>query len=332
MNQELQLLEEIINLNQDEDPLLKMQLLTEVQYKNQTYPIYSFIIGSPDPTLPTLGLFGGVHGLERVGTQVVLQFLKSFLSELKWNQVLRDSLKYYRIVSIPLINPVGMAHLRRSNGRGVDLMRNAPVDSVPGKKYQIYRGHRISPFLPWFRGFGEMETEARALSYFVEKEMFQSKVALSIDFHSGFGMKDRLWFPYAKTKADFPFVDEAKNISALLNRTHAHHIYHIEPQSDSYTTHGDLWDYLFDRHYETHYKESKNIFIPWTLEMGSWMWLKKNPWQIFKRDGVFNPLVKHRESRTMRRHFVLIDFFSKVVRNPEAWLSTEKLSQSNLLK
>lgn len=320
---ELQLLEELVAISTKEigsgDPLLKMQLLCEVNYKNKTYPIYSFVIGSPNPELPTLGLFGGVHGLERVGTQVVLQYLKSLLSELKWNTILRESLQHYRIVSIPLINPVGMAHLKRSNGRGVDLMRNAPVESDRGEFYKIYRGHKLGPYLPWFRGFGEMEVEARALSYFVEKEMFQSRASLAIDFHSGFGMKDRLWYPYAKTKTDFPLKKEAQNIADLLNLTHAHHIYHIEAQSDSYTTHGDLWDYLFDKHHNEYKKENDNLFIPWTLEMGSWIWLKKNPAQIFKRDGVFNPLVKHRLDRTLRRHFVLIDFFTKLIRNRSAW-------------
>lgn len=320
---ELQLLEEIVSLAENSlangEPLLKMQLLSEVSYKDYTYPIYSFVIGNPNPELPTLGLFGGVHGLERVGTQVVLQFLKSFLSELKWNTVLRESLNHYRIVTIPLINPVGMAHLKRSNGRGVDLMRNAPVESDPGYFYQIYRGHKLSRHLPWYRGRDVMETESQALCYFVEKEMFQSRCALAIDFHSGFGMKDRLWYPYAKTKDAFPLIFEAKNIAKILNETHPHHVYHIESQSDSYTTHGDLWDYLFDQHQNRFAKQYDNLFIPWTLEMGSWMWLKKNPMQIFKRDGVFNPLVKHREQRTMRRHFVLIDFFTKLIRNRHAW-------------
>ncbi len=322
MENESKLLAEIVQLTDQfsemNDPLIKRQLLTEIKYENKTYPIYSFVIGNPNPTLPTLGLFGGVHGLERVGTQVCAQFLKSLLNQLKWDVTLRESLNHFKIVSIPLINPVGMAHLKRSNGNGVDLMRNAPIEATEiDGRYKIYRGHRISSKLPWYRGV-DLETESRALIYFVKQEMFDSKCALAIDFHSGFGIRDRLWYPYAKTKSDFKNKKEALNIASLLSETHPHHIYHIEPQSDSYTTHGDLWDYLYDE-FQIYPHAHENVFIPWTLEMGSWIWLKKNPWQIFSREGVFNPLVKHRENRTMRRHFVLIDFFTKLVQNRGAW-------------
>lgn len=312
-------LNEIVSLCEAGDPLVRIKVLSEVQYQNKNYPIYSFVIGTEDTRAPTLGLFGGVHGLERVGSLVVLNYLRSLLRQLKWDTTLRNSLRDFRIVSIPVINPWGIEHFRRSNGNGVDLMRNAPVEGAPGPLYKLYRGHYLDKSLPWFRGNPNfMETESRALCYLVEKEMFHSKCALAIDFHSGFGMKDRLWYPYAKTHNDFPYIDQARNISRLLNETHPFHIYHIEAQSNSYTTHGDLWDYLIDKFVATKHSE-ECMFIPWTLEMGSWNWLKKNPIQIFDRKGVFNPIVKHRFDRTMRRHFVLIQFFQTLIMNRSAW-------------
>lgn len=293
--------------------LVQTSVLTVIEHKGVSYPIHSFVIGSSDPNAPTLGLFGGVHGLERVGTQVVVGFLKSLVAQLQWDRALCESLKHYRIVSIPLINPVGMKNIKRSNGNGVDLMRNAPIEAVPGPRHKLYRGHRISPKLPWYRGAlgAPMEIESKALIDFVKREMYPSKFSMCIDFHSGFGLRDRLWFPYARTFETFPRILEVDSVKELFKKTHPHHIYKIEQQSDSYTTHGDLWDYMYDM--------APNAFIPWTLEMGSWIWLKKNPMQLFSKLGVFNPVVGHRYQRTMRRHYILIDFFSRLIQNTDSW-------------
>ena len=69
-----------------------------------------------------------------------------------------------------------------------------------------------------------------------------------------------------------------------------HHRYVIEPQSRQYLAHGDLWDHLYLRSRE----RPERVFLPLTLEMGSWIWVKKNPRQLFSRQGIFNPLVQHR--------------------------------------
>ena len=317
----VQIVEEIDKLTQLDNSLKNLihtQVLTTIHHHDKSYPIHALVIGSCDKSTPTLGLFGGVHGLERVGTQVVIGFIKTLIAQLQWDHALRESLSKYRIVSIPLINPVGMTHLSRSNGNGVDLMRNAPIDGVSESKYRLYRGHRISPKLPWYRGAlgAPMEIEAQALIDFVEREMFTAQYSMSIDFHSGFGLRDRLWYPYGTSYENFlhrPLVDR---IAKLFRKTHPHHVYKIEQQSDSYTIHGDLWDYLFQKQQNLN---NDKIFIPWTLEMGSWIWLKKNPLQLFSRDGLFNPVIEHRYNRTMRRHYTLIDFFSRLIQNPNAW-------------
>ena len=314
-------LNEILDLEIYQSHLMKCRNLGNIKTPAKDYPIIGVVIGPDDPTLPTLGLFGGVHGLERVGTHIVTTFLKSFLTQLEWDQDLQETMKHMRIVSIPLVNPAGMAMLNRSNANGVDLMRNAPVESLhKGRFPYLLSGHRISNRLPWYRGVegAPMETEAQCLVDFVQKELFPSSYSLAVDFHSGFGMKDRLWYPYAKTTDTFPRFDDAMALKKLMDISLPHHIYNIEPQSKNYTTHGDIWDYLFDLQYGDPNLKN-NIFLPWTLELGSWSWVRKNPRQIFSILGMFNPMVQHRYDRAMRRHKPLIDLLMRAVRNHHIW-------------
>lgn len=200
-------------------------------------------------------------------------------------------------------------------------MRNAPVECEADKPTFLVSGHRLSPHLPWYRGEEgkPMEIESQALVDFCREQFFDSPATISVDFHSGFGMKDRLWFPYAKSNDPFPNVREVQNLKDILDETQPYHIYQVEPQFDSYTISGDLWDYIYDEHRE-HNKNNEKTLIPWTLEMGSWIWVKKNPLQIFTQGGFFNPIKSHRYDRTMRRHMLLIDFFLRASRNYESWM------------
>jgi predicted deacylase len=300
--------------------LVEHTVLNQIKYRGNTYPIHSFQIGCKDKDAPVLGLFGGVHGLEKVGTHFVTSYLENLFTQMSWDDDLRAQLKTSRIVTIPLINPVGMANNYRSNGNGVDLMRNAPIDAVTKENRPfLVAGHRLSNKIPWYRGkLGDpMELEGQTLIQYVKDQTFQSELSLTIDFHSGFGIKDRLWFPYAKTTEDYPSIEETKKLVRLIDDNLNHHIYKIEPQSNIYTTHGDLWDYIYDQHREVN--QGKKLFIPWTLEMGSWTWVKKNPIQLLSSDGLFNPIKKHRYERVMRRHQRLVDLLFKATRNPK-WL------------
>lgn len=320
---ELNELYKLTQIHKFKDELVRFKTLGHTTYRNKEYPLIAVEIGPEDKTLPSLGLFGGVHGLEKIGTHVILSFLNSTFNKLAWDKDLQELFKTTRVLSIPIVNPAGMAYNMRSNGRGVDLMRNAPVDSDPQDSTPLISGHRIGPQLPWFRGRAgeEMEVEAKTLCDYVEAECFPSNCHLSIDFHSGFGMRDRFWYPFAKSKEEYPRIDEVKNIKALLDKTFPYHIYQVEPQSKVYTTHGDLWDYLFLKHQGQQDSPPQNIFMPWTLEMGSWIWLKKNPAQVFNPMGLYNPIKEHRYERIMRRHLLLIDFLLRLTRNSEAWSS-----------
>jgi hypothetical protein len=150
----------------------------------------------------------------------------------------------------------------------------------------------------------------------VEREIFPSSIAVTVDVHSGFGSMDRLWFPYAKTNRPPPHILEITALKRLFDRSYPNHFYRIEPQSKQYTTHGDLWDWLYDRYM---LKKPKGTYIPWTLELGSWLWLKKNPRQLFSSLGAFNPVQPHRLQRILRRHFTLFDFLHRAVMSAEPW-------------
>lgn len=310
-------LERILYLSKIQSPLIRSEVLSEVKTKDHTFPIHGFVIGSQDKTAPTFGMFGGVHGLEKVGTHVAVNHLESLFKQLIWDTDLQEKFQKCRLVSIPMINPWGIYSYKRCNPNGVDLMRNAPVEAE-SKTHFLLGGHRYSNKLPWFRGDGEkLELESQTVVDFVKKEMFESEYSLALDIHSGFGTKDRLWYPYAKSTKEFPLIREVKKFQHLFDNAFPNHVYLIEPQSLSYTTHGDLWDYLFDEH-QAKYKDQKT-FIPWCLEMGSWIWLKKNPKQIFSLLGAFNPIIPHRYKRIMRRHYILLDFFLRSTANYKNW-------------
>lgn len=292
--------------------------IAEVRGRDKTYPIHALSLGSEDPAAPSLGFFAGAHGLEKIGCEVVLAYLHTLLQLLRWDKAFAERLKFSRLVFVPLLNPVGVVSRTRSNGNGVDLIRNSPLDAEdPGGP--IFRGHRISRLLPWYRGprGAELEIETKALFEIVETELLTSRVSLAVDVHSGFGARDRLWFPYAHSRKPFPFLAEAHRLKDLFDQTYPHHFYVVEPMSRQYTIHGDPWDYLFETNRA---RANAGFFMPFTLEMGSWIWLKKNPLQLFSKDGVFNPVVPHRRKRILRRHLNLFDFLHRAILSPEAWL------------
>lgn len=294
------------------------KIIDSIEFEGKQFPIYSFSLGTKDLTKPVVCIVAGVHGLERVGTQLALSYLESLLSYLSWEVSLSEFFKSCRLVFLPLVNPVGMYLNRRSNANGVDIMRNSPVEAE-GKTPFLLGGHRISSRLPWYRGpeGAPIEKETQILIDFIKKEIFPAEAVLTLDLHSGFGAKDRLWFPYAKTAEEFPGREQALKIEELLESVHPNHPYLIETQSNSYTTHGDLWDYLYDEYRLLN--GNKKTYLPWTLEMGSWRWLKKNPAQIFSSVGLFNPVIVHRHQRIMRRHKPLFNFFLRIARNHTVW-------------
>ncbi|MDR3608692.1 MAG: M14 family zinc carboxypeptidase [Oligoflexia bacterium] len=295
----------------------QVRVAESVDFRGNPYPVYSFAFGSRSPDAPVFGLVGGVHGLEKIGTQVVLSFLDHLLERMEWDEGLRWQLEKMRFILMPLVNPVGMHRNTRANGNDVDLMRNSPVRSLQGAT-PLLGGHRLSRLLPWYMGEeGKLEAEAKALCDFIRQECFSSKSSVVVDVHSGFGLADQIWFPYAHSTDPYPGLPDVAALKALLDRVLPNHIYRFEPQAINYTTHGDLWDYLYDEHGVSGAKDS--VFVPLTLELGSWNWIKKNPFQLYYRSGAFNPMKIHRQKRVLRRHLPFFDFLMHASAFPAKW-------------
>lgn len=326
---QLRELVEVEKIIAEYDNVVSVQTEETVTYKNKNFPIYSLALGSKDPAAPCILFVGGVHGLERVGSQIVVSYMRTICELAKWDRTFQRQLQDVRVLFYPIVNPGGMYGKTRSNPNGIDLMRNAPISADKSEVFPIIGGHRISSKLPWYRGEENtpMEKEAIALCRYVEREVFPSQLAISIDVHSGFGLKDRLWFPYAKTKQPFEKIASIYKLKQLLDRTYPSHVYQVEPQSLNYVTHGDLWDYLYEGHSKKH---ASSHFFPLALELGSWIWVKKNPRQIFTPSGAFNPMLPHRKKRAFRRHIVLFDFLTKAISSGEHW-ATHSFEESNLL-
>ena len=125
---------------------------------------------------------------------------------------------------------------------------------------------------------------------------------------------------YASTRLPIAHLPEMHALAEILDQTQLHHPYVFEPQSSQYLTHGDLWDYLYQRAC----LEPACIHLPLTLEMGSWLWIKKNPRQMFSLKGIFNPLIAHRQHRVLRRHLSLLDFLSRAAASHSRWVPSSE--------
>lgn len=317
MEPKLPELTELERIIQTGAPMLSARTACHIDFKGHVFPIYVLSMGSKDPSAPAVGFFGGVHGLERIGTRILLAFLRNLLGRLKWDGILHHQLKSVRLIFIPLVNPAGMWNNTRSNARGVDLMRNAPIDSLEKVPFML-GGQRLSASLPWYRGRPDapMETEAQALCDVVREELNTRSFSIALDCHSGFGLQDRIWFPFAHSSKPIRHLRQIHALKDLFSETYADHHYLFEPQSMQYRTHGDLWDYL----YLQNEAAGDNIFLPLTLELGSWRWVKKNPRQLFSRAGMFNPNAPHRLQRVQRSHLIWFDFLTRAASAHQYWL------------
>ncbi|WP_250656330.1 M14 family zinc carboxypeptidase [Alkalimarinus coralli] len=321
-------LSQISSIIQKGGELLRVETITQSPTRDHLYPVYSIALGSEAADKPAIAFVGGIHGIERIGTQVVLSFLETLIQRAHWDSTLVDALEQVKLVFLPLMNPVGMLRNWRSNGNGVDLMRNAPIDAEDNVPWLV-GGHRLSPMLPWYRGpeGAPMEKESSALIATIKKELFPSPFSLVVDCHSGFGFQDRIWFPYAYSKTErMPHMAEIYQLREMFFSTYPHQNYLFEPQSRHYTTHGDLWDYM----YKEALSEGKT-FLPLTLEMGSWMWVKKNPMQIRNALGMFHPMRPHRVRRVLRHHQLLMEFMVRATRSYAFWTQSMHAQENRLL-
>ncbi|HEY7774376.1 MAG TPA: DUF2817 domain-containing protein [Marinagarivorans sp.] len=301
--------------------LLTLNIEHTFTWQDQALPIYTITLGNTQAQVPTMLFTAGMHGIERIGTQVLIAWLQSLLERLRWDKNLRVSLDNIQLVLMPILNPVGMYNNTRSNGNHIDLNRNAPIDAED-KTPLLGGGHRISPIIPWYRGKKgtSMEIENLVLERVIQRQITSHPLAIVLDLHSGFGTRDRLWFPYAYRRKAIGNISSYMALKLLWERSFPYHNYIFEPQSQHYLSHGDVWDYFY---LQAKHTTSCN-FIPLTLEMGSWAWVKKRPRQLFNFAGLFNPQVRHRHSRVMRRHIQLLNFLLAASQNYAHWLPDDK--------
>ena len=283
------------------------------------FPVFTASLGSRDPQAPAVGFFGGIHGLERIGTQVILHYMRALLFRLEWDELLHQQLQKVRLVFMPIVNPGGMWAHKRANPNGVDLMRNAPQRAESRVPF-LAGGQTLTPLLPWYCGRkgAPMEAESTALLKVVADQLASRPFSLALDCHSGYGFDDSIWFPYAKTRRMMAHLPEMFALKTMLEQSHPHHSYSFEPQSNQYLLHGDLWDHAYDN------APAGNVFLPMTLELGSWLWIRKNPRQLFSRHGIFNPIKAHRIKRVLRRHADLLDFLTRAAFAAPRWLPPEE--------
>jgi Zinc carboxypeptidase len=305
----------------------EVQAVGDVRVGAHSFPIMTAAIGSTDPKAPAIGFFGGVHGLERIGTQLILDYMRALLLRLEWDELLHEQLRSVRLVFMPIVNPGGMWAKTRSNPNGVDLMRNAP-QNAEGRVPFLAGGQRIGSWLPWYRGAcdGSLEVESAALLRVVKQELMTRPLSFALDCHSGYGWDDSIWFPYARTRRQMAHLPEMFQLKTMFEQAYPHHGYAFEPQSNEYLLHGDLWDCAYDQ------TPPPNVFLPMTLELGSWRWIRKNPSQMFSRLGMFNPVKAHRVERVLRRHANFLDFLTRAAFGSDRWLPKGDFRREILLR
>lgn len=65
----------------------------EVEAAGRVFPVYVATLGSDDPRAPAIGFFAGIHGLERIGTQLLLDYMRVLLCRLEWDALLNEQLQ-----------------------------------------------------------------------------------------------------------------------------------------------------------------------------------------------------------------------------------------------
>ncbi len=273
--------------------------------KGQRYPIYLLEIGRRSAfRRHTVSIISGVHGLETIGIRIHLDIIRCFLNPRSAHFSEALAAGKLGIYSIPILNPAGVARESRANGQGVDLNRNSGIDAEGALAF--FGGHRISPVLPYYRGKA-LQRESRALYRFLREHAWKNgRIHTALDIHSGYGAQNYLWWPYSFSKRRVPHAAVFEHMAAELAGRHP--MYRIEPMSLSYMTHGDLWDRAlleFEAAKQKGIIARKSLFLPLTLEIGTWQELRNNPMRMLKKQRIFNPPPQSRKAY-MREHRELI--------------------------
>ena len=50
----------------------QVEIVDRIAYQGRQFPLYCITLGSQRPDVPVIAFFGGVHGLEKIGSEVLL--------------------------------------------------------------------------------------------------------------------------------------------------------------------------------------------------------------------------------------------------------------------
>lgn len=310
----------ILDIVRDAGPLarIRQEGFSRKSENGFRFPIHVIEIGKTSAVKKRpVGIVAGVHGLETIGVRILLDFLQGVVSENLLPEVQKGDLG---LVVLPIVNPGGIAMKRRSNPAGVDLMRNSGMEAE--KAMPFFGGQKVSNHLPYFRGKG-LEPESRALYRFVFEYFFMPKNTIMpvLDIHSGFGSIDNVWWPYAYSKRPCSETQLYQKMADYLKIRCGHSLLSYGPQSESYTTHGDLWDRFYDHYYNHHLNNPKwkSKFLPLTLEVGTWSELRQQPSRIFKKRAIFNPTSESKQDTISRYRPFLRDLMRTALVKPAKW-------------
>ena len=87
---ELEQLERIIDRLGDK---AHTQIIEKIDHKKHKFPIHCITLGSTNPDAPVLAFFGGVHGLEKIGSEVILSYMETISELLDWDEELMSRLE-----------------------------------------------------------------------------------------------------------------------------------------------------------------------------------------------------------------------------------------------
>jgi len=159
----------------------------------------------------------------------------------------------------------------RCNPQGVDLMRNAPIEATDRVPF-LLGGHRISPYLPWYRGQQGLRWSAKsALCRTVQEELLARSFSIAVDCHSGFGSRDRVWFPYAHSVNPIANLADILTLEELFQQIYPNNKYLFEPQACNIA---HMVTYGLPLSASTT-RQNQNLFA-FDAGNGSWLWVKKN--------------------------------------------------------
>ena len=216
--------QKLLHLASDHPRYLSMTSIGSVATVQGQQDVYGFEIFDREAVslqdkmgLPVFALFAGFHGIEAIGVKILTAFIDHVVGQTAWNESLCALLSRVRLVGIPIVNPAGYLAGTRANGNGVDLMRNAPVESAVSLPF--VGGHRLSPVLPYYRGEQGFEAENLMVLDFLEREVWPAPFAMSLDLHSGFGTEDICGPPTPSKRVFRPFGSPMpRSVRCLIER------------------------------------------------------------------------------------------------------------------